>query len=228
MSLKGGVTRRFLGGVVFAAVAALALGVEAQAPAPAGFRLEVDKWRLAESESGPVNYYSVMKEQERSFIRGVYKPGYKKAVMAYELPDKEKEKASKLSWSWRAIKLPVQGNECNPGKGDSAAVIYVTWRRFMRWYTLKYVWSATGTAGTICDRRRNAFVAQDTIIMRAGGPLGAWQTETIDLRAAFRTHFEDGNPRASVPPLLGIGIMTDGDQTRTESTGDYAEFVLKR
>jgi hypothetical protein len=207
-----------------ASVPALSLG----APPPGEFRLDVNKWRLAESESGPVNYYSVVNDPERPFIRGSYRKGYKKSVLAFELPDAEKDRARRLRWSWRAIKLPEQGNECTPGKGDSAAVLYVTWRRFMRWYTLKYVWSSVGTPGTICDRRRNAFVAQDTIILRAGGPLGAWQDESIDLRAEYRKHFEGGNPKASVPSLLGIGLMTDGDQTRTESTGDYAGFVLSR
>jgi hypothetical protein len=195
---------------------------------PHEYRLDVAKWRLAESESGPVNYYSVVPDPDRPFIRGAYRRGYKKSVLGYELPDAEKDGARQLRWSWRAIKLPEQGNECTPGKGDSAAVLYVTWRRFMRWYTLKYVWSSVGTAGTICDRRRNAFVAQDTIVLRAGGPVGIWKDESIDLRAEFRKHFEGGNPRASVPSLLGIGLMTDGDQTRSESTGDYTGFVLSR
>jgi DUF3047 family protein len=221
-------TRRIFECALVVALVALGAGVGAEGAAPATFRLDVDRWRLVESESGPVNYYAVVRDPQRPFIRGSYRPGYKKAVFGFELPDAEKERARKLSWSWRAIKLPQQGNECTPGKGDSAAVLYVTWRRFMRWYTLKYVWSSTGTPGTICDRRRNAFVAQDTIILRSGGPLGVWQDETLDLRAAFRTHFEGGNPKASVPPLLGLGLMTDGDQTRSESTGDYTDFVLSR
>jgi hypothetical protein len=29
-----------------------------------------------------------------------------------------------------------------------------------------------------------------------------------------------------VPPLMGLGVMTDGDQTKTESVGDYSDFVL--
>jgi len=26
--------------------------------------------------------------------------------------------------------------------------------------------------------------------------------------------------------LLGLGVMTDGDQTRSESAGDYADFAF--
>ena len=49
---------------------------------------------------------------------------------------------------------------------------------------------------------------------------------SLDLAAEFRKHFEDGDPNADVPPLVGLGVMTDGDQTKTESTGDYADFVF--
>ena len=143
------------------------------------------------------------------------------AVCAHSL-----SRVKRLDWSWRAIKLPHQADECSPKKGDSPAVLYVTWKRMLRWYSLKYVWSATRPPGTVCDRRRNPFVAQDTIVLRSGGPLGVWQHESIDLAREFRAHFEDGDQSADVPDLIGIAVMTDGDQTKTESTGDYADFVF--
>jgi hypothetical protein len=50
----------------------------------------------------------------------------------------------------------------------------------------------------------------------------------IDLKGAFRRHFENGDPRAEVPSFMGVGIMTDGDQTNSRSVADYAQFVLYR
>jgi hypothetical protein len=200
----------------------------AAAPAAAKgvVRAPVEKWRLIESESGPVNYYSLLRDAERSFIRGAYQPPNKKAVFGFEMPDASRDRVKRLDWSWRAIKLPRQADECTPKKGDSPAVLYVTWKRMLRWYSLKYVWSTTRPPGTVCDRRRNPFVAQDTIVLRSGGPLGVWQRESIDLAREFRKYFEDGDPYADIPSLVGIAIMTDGDQTKTESTGDYADFVF--
>jgi len=189
-------------------------------------RAPVEKWRLVESESGPVNYYSVLREADRAFIRGAYQPPYKKAVFGFEIPDASKGRVKRLDWSWRAIKLPHQADECTPKKGDSPAVLYVTWKRMLKWYSLKYVWSASRPPGTVCDRRRNPFVAQDTVVLRSGGPLGVWQHESIDLAHEFRKYFEGGDPHASVPSIVGIAVMTDGDQTKTESTGDYADFVF--
>lgn len=189
-------------------------------------RAGVDQWRLIDSQSGPVNYYRVMRDAERSFIRGSYQPPYKKAVFGFEVAEASRKRVKRLEWSWRPIKMPEQADECSPKKGDSPAVVYVTWRRTLRWYSLKYVWSASRPTGTVCDRRRNAFVAQDTIVLRSGGPLGVWKRESIDLAREFRAHFEDGDPDADVPAMIGLGVMTDGDQTKSESTGDYADFVL--
>ncbi|HTV21549.1 MAG TPA: DUF3047 domain-containing protein, partial [Polyangiaceae bacterium] len=199
-----------------AAPAAAASSAASPAPAPAKatakprtiVRAPVEKWRLVESESGPVNYYSLQRDADRAFIRGAYQPPHKKAVFGFEMPDSGRDRVRRLDWSWRAIQLPLQADECNPKKGDSPAVLYVTWKRMLKWYSLKYVWSASRPPGTVCDRRRNPFVAQDTIVLRSGGPLGVWQSESLDLASEFRKHFEDGDPKADIPSLIGIAVMT--------------------
>jgi hypothetical protein len=53
-----------------------------------------------------------------------------------------------------------------------------------------------------------------------------WKQESIDPSADFRAHFEGGDPHADVPDLVGIGIMSDGDQTQSISSADYTGFVL--
>lgn len=186
----------------------------------------LEKWRIIDSQSGPVNYYKLLQDGGRSIVRGSYQPPNKKAVLGFEVPERSRNRLHRLEWSWRAIKFPEKGDECVKERGDSSVVLYVTWRRFLRWYSLKYVWSTTRKPGTICDRRRNAFVAQDTVVLQSGGPPGVWKRESIDLTQEFRNHFGEGNERAEVPPLMGLGVMTDGDQTKTESTGDFADFVL--
>ncbi|MEY2931353.1 MAG: hypothetical protein RL033_2102 [Pseudomonadota bacterium] len=189
-------------------------------------RAPLEKWRIIDSQSGPVNYYKLLQDGGRSIVRGSYQPPNKKAVLGFEVPERSRNRLRRLEWSWRAIKFPEKGDECVKERGDSSVVLYVTWRRFLRWYSLKYVWSTTRKPGTICDRRRNAFVAQDTVVLQSGGPPGVWKRESIDLTQEFRNHFGEGNERAEVPPLMGLGVMTDGDQTKTESTGDFADFVL--
>ena len=190
--------------------------------------LPVGQWRVVKRESGPVNYYTVVSDSKPPYIRGHYRPGLKTAVLGFPLAEGDRQKATRLRWRWRAQTLPTGGNECQPGKRDSAAAVYVTWRRMLRWYTLKYVWSSVGPKGAVCAQKRNALQAQDSILLQSGGPLNEWKTEEIDLKSEFRKHFEGGNPKASVPDLLGVGLLTDGDGTNSHSMADYADFVIIR
>jgi hypothetical protein len=224
--------KRVLAGVL-AAAALCAAGVSPSVAAPAAgasakavVRAPLEQWRIIDTQSGPVNYYSLMRDGELQFVRGTYRPPNKKAVLGFEMPDAGRKRMRHLEWSWRAMQFPEKGDECVKQKGDSAAVVYVTWRRTLRWYSLKYVWSTTRPPGTICDRRRETFVAQDTIVLESGGAPGVWKRESIDLAREFRKAFADGDEKADLPALVGLAVMTDGDQTKTASTGDYADFVL--
>lgn len=190
--------------------------------------VDAKQWQVVKRDSGPVNYYSVVTEDGQSFLRARYAPGMKTAVVGFQIPEGDRRRIKSVRWKWRAQVLPNGGDECAAGRGDSAAVVYLTWKRGLRYYTLKYVWSAVGQVGRICDSKRNPFVAQDTIILQSGGPVGTWLSEEIDLASAFRRHFEGGNPNAEVPNFVGIGLMSDGDQTRSASAADYGSFVLVR
>jgi len=219
--------------VVLVGLTALAVfagfGAALSGAAEAGARrLPVADFRVVERESGPTNYYRLFKDADPPFIRAEYHPPYETTVLGVQIPDADRASARALSWRWRAVTLPKGGNECEAGKGDSAAVVYVSWRRTLRWYALKYVWSAVGPKGAVCDKKSNPFMAQDTVVLQSGAPLNAWRSERIDLKAEFRRHFENGDPQASVPDFLGVGIMSDGDQTHSDSSADYADFVLER
>jgi hypothetical protein len=190
--------------------------------------LGASDWQLVKRESGPDNYYAPVTEDGVTFLRSRYVPPMKTAVVGWQAPDDSRRSIKKIRWTWRAQRLPKGGDECAPSRSDSAAVVYVTWKRGLRYHTLKYVWSAVGAKGRVCDAKRNPFVAQDTIILESGGPLSEWKTEEIDLASEFRNHFEGGNPKAEIPDFVGIGLMSDGDQTKSESSADYGPFTLIR
>jgi len=208
--------------------ALLLLSLTGVAGATGRLEMPMRDWRVVERESGPTNYYVLHKEQPFPFIRAQYRPPLKTAVLGYQVPDEDRSRGRWLSWKWRAITLPNGGNECVRGKGDSAAVVYVSWRRLLRWYAVKYVWSSVGPKGAVCDKKSNPFMAQNTVILESGGPVGQWRDVKLDLDAEFRKHFADGDPKAPVPDFMGVGIMSDGDQTHSESVADYAEFNLRR
>lgn len=195
-------------------------------PALQETKVDVHQFRVVESYSGPTSYYKFVEDPEQPFIRAIYRPPLETVTLGVEVPEQLRQHTKKLRWRWRAQVLPRGGNECKEGLGDSAAVIYVSWKRGLKWYSLKYVWSTSAEKGKVCDQKRNLFVVQDTVILEAGGPTGQWRDEEIDPSAEFRNHFENGDAHADVPDFLGIGLMSDGDQTRSISAADYAGFVL--
>lgn len=202
--------------------------IEPPAPAdPREVRIPPEDFEIVSRSSGPVNYYSVVSDESGAFIRAAYQPPYKTAVVGVPIPEDQRRSIARLRWKWRARVLPENGDECADGRGDSAAVVYITWKRGLRWYTIKYVWSAVGAKGRLCDKKRNPFVAQDTVIVESGGPLNEWRGVEIDPDFEFRKHFEGGDPEASVPNLIGLGIMSDGDQTRSRSEADFGGFSYR-
>ncbi len=203
-----------------------ALTAPTASASPSTVVVDVGGFRVIDSKSGPDDYYTVVRGDPVPFIRAHYKPGMATTVLGWQAPDRARSGARTLRWKWRVEAFPRDGDECTGGHEDSAAVVYVTWKHLLRWSTLKYVWSTVGARGATCGRRRNPFVQQDTVILESGGATDAWQNEEIDLRAEYRRHFEEGHADADVPDFAGIGIMSDGDQTRSDSAADYAGFSV--
>ena len=183
--------------------------------------LDVRSFQVLARDSGPENYYRVIDPGAELILRGIYSPPLQTVTLFAPLPDRFRNGVRRIRWRWRAIELPSGGNECVEGRGDSAAAVYVTWKRGLRWYSLKFVWSTAAPLGATCNSIRNPFVASDSIVLRSGGGGSRWVEEEIDPAALFRQHFG-----GEVPELQGLGILTDGDQTRSTSAADYAGFEL--
>ena len=210
------------------ACAILSLGSTAFAATPPLLYIDMRQFQIVKSRSGLVDYYTVVDDPvDGLFIHASYHAPLRTAVLGYEVPETFRSSVRVLRWKWRVLAFPKDGNECSAGHEDSAAVVYVTWRRGLKFYTVKYVWSTAGSKGNVCDGKRSLFLAQDTVILESGGALKVWVPEGIDLKVDFRNHFCDGKVDAPVPELIGIGIMSDGDQTRSSSIADYGHFELE-
>jgi hypothetical protein len=191
-------------------------------------RFDVRQFRVVERESGKTDYYKVVADPTRPFIRAEYPPGADTAVLGVQLPDGLRRTARGLHWMWRAGTLPHDMGRCDQTSGiaDSAALVYVVWKRGLRWYTLRYVWATVAPKGAVCNSKRNLFLAEDTVVLESGAGTGGWVGEELDLASEFRRHFAGGDAQADVPDFVGLAIMTDGDQTRSVSSADYADFVV--
>lgn len=130
-----------------------------------------------------------------------------------------------LSWRWRARKLPKGGDERIGEKNDSAVAVYVVLDQnfFHIPKTLKYVWSTTLPAGT--EHRRGGIGRPHVIVLQSGPEtLRQWVTESVNVYEDFIRVFGKEPPDKAV----GIGVLTDGNATKSPSAGDYDRFVVHR
>lgn len=213
-------------GALIAAAAFLCPSARAEGEFRQETPLDLRAFQVVRIQSGPDNYYRLVDDPAFSYIHSAYRPRMETTVLAVAVPEPLRGKVKKLRWKWRAVVLPEGGDECRPRKTDSAAVVYVTFKRGLKWYTLKYVWSSVGRVGAVCDRQNKIISTQVTLIRESGLGSGCFVTEEIDLASEFRRHLALTDPDADVPDFVGVGIMSDGDQTKSPSEADFAGFTL--
>ena len=84
---------------------------------------------------------------------------------------------------------------------------------------VKYGWSQRAPVGTTASA--SGGLTRMVVLRTGAGQAERWVPAAVDVTANFQRLFgrTPGTPR-------GIAILTDADQTRTRTEGDYAEFRL--
>ncbi len=151
-----------------------------------------------------------------------------------------------LSWRWR-VDVPNDRANLRLSSGDDAAVeICVLFdmsmdavpfvdRQIVRaarvqnpillpTATVCYVWDAHFPVGTELD---NAFTRRVRMIVLRGRdtPLRTWSQERRDIRADFLRLF--GDEANEVPPIIGISVAADADNTQTRTLSFVADLALE-
>ena len=122
-----------------------------------------------------------------------------------------------LNWRWRARTLPAGADERVPQKNDSACGVYVV---FGGWSgkSVKYVWSARVPAGAVIPKRKGKSFS----IVKNSGRGRGWQAVSVNVVEDYRRLF--GEEPGQDP--IGIGLLTDGNATRSPAACDYDDFIL--
>ena len=131
-----------------------------------------------------------------------------------------------LSWDWRVDTLPHGEDLRRKDGSDAAARIYVyfdtggfPWQK----RSLDYVWSASLPVGTVLD---SAFSPESKIIVAESGvdALGQWRTVERNLRKDYERSFG----RGPLPRVVAIGVMTDSDNTGSETLAYFDGLNVSR
>ena len=167
------------------------------------------------------NLYSIQEEDGNRYLRA--DDDGTSIIIRKRMKEWNSREYPILSWRWRARVLPEDGDERIGSKNDSAVAVYVVLdQNFFRIpKTLKYVWSTTLPIGT--RHRRDGIGRPNVIVLQSGAEkVGQWVTESVNVYEDFVRTFGKAPPKSSV----GIGVLTDGNATHTDSQGDYDDFVI--
>ncbi len=151
-----------------------------------------------------------------------------------------------LAWQWRVDQLITDANLHEKNGDDTALKVCVFFdlpiervpffeRQLLRLArtqtpeplpgaTLCYVWDATLAEGTAID---NAFTRRVRYLVLQTGPAQPhqWATERRDVAADFMQLFGSESPQ--LPPIIGVGVGADADNTHGHSLGHVAGLVLE-
>ena len=201
-------------------------------------------WRIVglPRQSKPFTRYSVQTLDSQRVLRIEADASYGNLV--HELADAAGA-AGNLSWRWR-VDEPNPAADLRMKSGDDSPIkvcalfdlpleavpflerqllraVRATTSETVPAASVCYVWDANLAPGTVLD---NAFSRRIRMIVLRGpeAPLHIWQTERRDIRADFLRLFAD--EAKAVPPLVGIAIGADADNTHRHSIAYLATIEL--
>ncbi len=186
--------------------------------------LDIRAFQVVKQSSGPVDYYRVETGPDGPFLAARYHPPLDTVVRGIEVPEALRTTLAGVRWRWRVLAFPKGGDDCNPEVGDAAAGVFATFKAGLKVMVIKYVWNSGGPANRSCELANNLFFAKREVVLRSGGALDTWHTETVDPRRDFVRYY--GGRLEDVPDMVGLAVLTDGDATKSPSEADYADFVL--
>lgn len=148
-----------------------------------------------------------------------------------------------VSWRWKVLNLIDRSDVAAKRGDDYPARLYITFAydpaklglierakveaarlvygEYPPLAAISYIWDGKAPAGAIVP---NAYTARVKMIVVESGAskLGRWVTETRDLDADYRAAFGD-----DPPPISGVAIMTDTDDTGESATAFYGDIVFR-
>jgi hypothetical protein len=165
--------------------------------------------------------YTTIKEEGRTVLQAVaFKTAsalYKKiTVNATELPI--------IKWSWKVKQAIAVDNPYRKDVDDFAGRVMVIFPGTFFWQVraIVYVWSDKVPVGTVLPSVFGKNIA--IIVIESGNQrAGVWQYEQRNYLEDYRNFFH-----TSPPKTLGVGVMTDADNTISEAAAWYGDIMLTR
>lgn len=183
--------------------------------------------------------YSLIRANDRTVIQAVSKASASGLIRYYK---GSADRFPWIGWQWKVDHVLKKGDVHTKQGDDYAARIYVafefspegkSWWQRMRYKAanlaaggklpgsaLNYIWANKAPRGSVVN---NPYTDQTKMIVLQSGDAsaGQWITEKRNLVDDYRAAFG-----RKPPPIMGIAIMTDTDNTGESTTAWYGDIRL--
>jgi hypothetical protein len=178
-------------------------------------------WRARGFKHGEKAPYWIEEENGNRFLRAEDRG---ENVMLYKEVRWNAREYPYLSFRWRIRAVPEGADERFEHKADSAAGLYLSYRRKLGIVpeSVKFVWSGSIAAGSAF--RRAGIGMPWTIVAGSGEPDHSWRTFVFHTEDVYRKTF--GKDPGDRP--LGIGLLSDANSTGGLAAADYDDIAVYR
>lgn len=176
------------------------------------------KWRGFEQEDEKP--YRVIEENGNRFLRAEDRG---ENVLLYKDVRWDSQAYPFVSWRWRIRAVPEGADARYEDSADSAAGVYLTYRRRFGLVpeTVKFVWSGHLRPGAAF--RRPGIGMPWTVVAGSGAADDRrWRRVVYNVSDVYRETF--GGKPSGRP--LGIGVLSDANNTGSYAAADYDDFVV--
>lgn len=186
-------------------------------------------------------HYELVRDDDRVVVRAEAQAGASGLIREVRIHPRE---YPVIQWHWKVANLLERADIGRKDGDDYPARLYIVFRsdrdRLSAWEKIKiffyrlfygeepptgainYIWDARAPQGTIAP---NAYTSRVRMIVVESGAaeLNRWIVEERNLYDDYRAAFED-----EPPPVVGVAIMTDTDNTGESATAWYGDIVFKK
>lgn len=178
-------------------------------------------WKARHFERGAKPPYRIEEENGNRFLRAEDRG---ENVMLYKEVRWDSRDYPYISFRWRIRAVPEGADERVEERADSAAGLYVSYRRKLGLVpeSVKFVWSGSVAAGS--SFRRPGIGMPWTVVAGSGPADSTWRTFMFRTEDVYRETF--GKDPGNRP--LGIAVLSDANSTGSFAAADYDDIIVHR
>ena len=175
--------------------------------------------RWQQVKFGPPTDYTVLREGTNTCLQAVADKTCSALMTRLNLPPPPR---LRVRWRWKIDHVPARSTDRITRSFDHTARVIIAFDTLLGPpRTVNYIWANQESIGTTLPHPLSGW-AQMIVLQTGNQRAGEWITEEREVTADWRQLFGD----RAMPKIVGIGVITDSENTGTHVTGWYQNLEL--